>query len=67
MKKITYAQVGDDYDTKDPSKKLAQRAARATGKNLKKAGFSEIVETRGESAYVWRQGTTEHGGCVVLG
>lgn len=56
MKKITYAQVGDDYDTKDPSKKLAQMAARTTGKNLNKVGFSEIAETRGESAYVWGQG-----------
>ncbi|MDP2649756.1 MAG: AIR synthase related protein [bacterium] len=57
MKKqtITYSQVGDNYDTKDPIKKLAQNAARETGKNLLKHGFSEIAETRGESAYVWRQ------------
>lgn len=42
--KITYSQVGDDYLTKDPIKKLAQAAASSTAKNL------------GESAYVWKQG-----------
>lgn len=41
--KITYSQVGDDYSTKDPIKKLAQSAASFTAKNL------------GESAYVWKQ------------
>ena len=56
MKKITYSQVGDNYDTKDPVKKLAQTAAKATAKNLKPHGFSEITDTRGESAYVWKQG-----------
>ncbi|MBI4080406.1 MAG: phosphoribosylformylglycinamidine cyclo-ligase [Candidatus Levybacteria bacterium] len=55
MKKITYSQVGDNYDTKDPIKKLAQTAAQATGKNLKKHGFSEVFDSRGESAYVWLQ------------
>lgn len=55
-KKITYYQVGDDYSTKDPIKKLFQESAFATGKNLKSHGFSEITDTRGESAYVWRQG-----------
>ncbi len=54
-KKITYSQVGDNYETKDPIKKLAQEAARQTGKNLFKHGFSEITDTRGESAYVWQQ------------
>jgi len=55
-KKITYSEVGDNYETKDPIKKLAQTAARQTGKNLLKHGFSEISDTRGESAYVWQQG-----------
>lgn len=52
-KKITYAQVGDDYDTKDPIKKLAQQYAKQTviWKNL---GFKEFPQSRGESAYVWR-------------
>ncbi len=53
MKKITYSQVGDNYETKDPIKKLAQTAARQTGANLRKHGFREISDTRGESAYVW--------------
>ncbi len=55
-KKITYSEVGDDYDTKDPIKILAQTAANKTAGNLLKNGFQEISETRGESAYVWKQG-----------
>lgn len=54
-KSITYSQVGDNYDTKDPVKKLAQNAAKKTGENLKKHGFLEIEDSRGESAYVWNQ------------
>ena len=54
--KITYSQVGDNYDTKDPVKNLAQNAARKTGINLKRNGFEEISDTRGESAFVWEQG-----------
>ncbi len=53
---ITYSQVGDDYTTKDPIKILAQKAARETSKNLKSSGFEEISDTRGESAFVWKQG-----------
>lgn len=55
---ITYAQVGDDYYTKDPIKKLAQVSARETVKNLAKYGFKEISKTRGESAFVWNQDGT---------
>jgi len=55
-KKITYAQVGDNYDTKDPIKKLAQIAARKT--ILKEKDFKEVSDTRGESAFVWQQGPT---------
>ncbi|MDO8639516.1 MAG: AIR synthase-related protein [bacterium] len=55
-KSITYSQVGDNYDTKDPIKKLAQIAAKNTGKNLLQHGFSEISDSRGESAFVWNQG-----------
>lgn len=54
--KITYSQVGDNYETKDPIKIFAQNAALQTGKNLKKHGFEEISDSRGESAYVWKQG-----------
>ncbi|MBI2327311.1 phosphoribosylformylglycinamidine cyclo-ligase [Candidatus Curtissbacteria bacterium] len=53
-KKITYSQVGDDYDTKDPIKKMAQFFARQT--IIKdKSGFVELSSTRGESAFVWQQ------------
>lgn len=55
-KKLTYAQVGDNYATKDPTKVLAQKSAKTTAKNLSQFGYQEISETRGESAYVWRQG-----------
>lgn len=53
---ITYAQVGDNYDTKDPIKKLAQKAALATSVHLKKAGFEAVEDSRGESAFVWSLG-----------
>lgn len=53
--KITYSQVGDDYNTKDPVNKLSQQAAVSTAKNLKESGFAEISQSRGESAYVWKQ------------
>ena len=55
--KISYAQVGDDYYTKDPIKKMAQLYARQT-QIKEKAGFSEITATRGESAFVWQHGQT---------
>ena len=52
--KVTYQQVGDDYSTKDPIKKLAQTFAAQTAKNL--GDFTEVENIRGESAYVWKQG-----------
>lgn len=55
--KITYSQVGDNYETKDVIKKMTQAAAAKTSGNLKKRGFNEIKDSRGESAYVWQQGT----------
>lgn len=56
--KIIYSDVGDNYDTKDPIKISAQRAALQTGQNLKIHGFEEVTDSRGESAYVWKQGNT---------
>lgn len=53
--KLTYSQVGDDYSTKDPIKVLSQESASQTAKNLSD-GFEEIKDSRGESAYVWKQG-----------
>lgn len=55
-KTIRYSKVGDDYSTKDPIKILAQKSAKETSKNLALYNFSEIAQTRGESAYVWKQG-----------
>lgn len=52
--KIYYSQVGDDYDTKDPIKKLAQAAAKQTSDHLQKLQFKEISDSRGESAFVWQ-------------
>src|SRR5438045_2716272 len=56
MKKITYSQSGVNYEELDPIKKHAQVAAYKTAKNLTLHEFSEVVDTRGESAYVWKQG-----------
>lgn len=55
-KKITYSQSGVNYKDIDPIKKMAQDAGRNTAKNLNLHGFSEIADSRGESAYVWEQG-----------
>src|SRR3989344_312579 len=53
---ITYSKSGVNYQDLDPAKKLAQESAKQTSKNLKRNGFSEISDTRGESAFVWQQG-----------
>ena len=51
-KKLTYSQAGVDYSRIDPIKILAQKSARATGLHIAEAGFPEVAESRGESAYV---------------
>lgn len=56
MKKFTYEKAGVNYSHLDSVKKLAQDSAKKTSKNLLSHGFSEVAESRGESAYVWRQG-----------
>ena len=56
QKSITYSEVGDNYETKDPVKKLFQTAAKETSKNLKRNSAIEIPDTRGESAYVFKIG-----------
>ena len=50
--RLTYEGSGVDYERIDPLKILAQRSARSTGSNLEKSGVSEVVASRGESAYV---------------
>lgn len=54
MTKILYRKVGEDYEKKDPIKKLAQTQASLTAKNI--FPFEEFPSIRGESAYVWKQG-----------
>ena len=49
---LTYDQAGVQYDLIDPLKVAAQRAAEATAGHLAGHGFSEVVASRGESAYV---------------
>lgn len=56
MKKIKYAHTGVNYKQLDPIKKLAQRAAEDTSRHLLRSGMQEVGETRGESAFVWKQG-----------
>jgi phosphoribosylformylglycinamidine cyclo-ligase len=55
-KKISYATSGVKYELLDPIKKLAQQSALKTKNNL--SPFSEISESRGESAYVWDEGSS---------
>lgn len=52
-KSITYSQVGDNYNTKDPIKILAQTAAAQTAAEMTNKGYAEISDSRGESAFVW--------------
>ena len=49
---LSYRQAGVDYELIDPLKVVAQHAAAATASNLLPHGFSELRESRGESAYV---------------
>src|SRR5574343_1102846 len=49
---LTYDQAGVNYDLIDPLKVTAQRAAAATAAHLAGHGFTEVLASRGESAYV---------------
>jgi phosphoribosylformylglycinamidine cyclo-ligase len=49
---LSYGGSGVDYGRIDPLKLDAQRAALATGAHLDARGFSEVRNSRGESAYV---------------
>ena len=49
---LSYEQAGVNYDLIDPLKISAQRAAAATGAHLGAHGFTEVLASRGESAYV---------------
>jgi len=56
--KIDYKQSGVNYDSLDPAKKLAQEAGKKTAIHLKNYGTEQVEDTRGESAFVWQQGST---------
>jgi phosphoribosylformylglycinamidine cyclo-ligase len=47
-----YAAAGVSYAAMDPGKLRAQQAAAGTAAELARYGLSEVVESRGESAYV---------------
>ncbi|OGL66277.1 phosphoribosylformylglycinamidine cyclo-ligase [Candidatus Uhrbacteria bacterium RIFCSPLOWO2_01_FULL_47_24] len=49
---ITYAGTGVDYDAMDPFKREAQLAAMETAINVARLGLSEVLMSRGESAYL---------------
>ena len=49
---LSYSAAGVNYDLIDPLKVTAQRAAAATGAHLGGHGFTEVLASRGESAYV---------------
>ena len=49
---LSYREAGVDYELIDPLKVAAQRAAAATAGHLHAHGFSEVRDSRGESAYV---------------
>ncbi len=49
---LSYRQSGVNYELIDPLKVAAQRAAAATAGHLQAHGFSEVADSRGESAYV---------------
>lgn len=55
--KITYSESGVSYASMDPIKRLAQKASKETAAHLVKSGFQEVEDTKGESAYVWKQGS----------
>lgn len=57
-KKLSYEDSGVNYASLDPVKKSAQQAAASTSENLEKFGFKEISSSRGDSAYVWEEGSS---------
>jgi len=63
---ITYSKSGVNYQDMDLVKKFAQSAAAKTGTNLKKNGFKEISDSRGESAFVWSLGKAQDKNNVLM-
>lgn len=53
---ISYASSGVQYDSLDLLKRLAQKGALETSKNLNLHDMQELPASRGESAFVWKSG-----------
>lgn len=53
--KLTYSKSGVNYTSLDSFKRLSQSQAKNTSFNLEKSDFTEALESRGESAYVWEE------------
>ncbi len=49
---MTYSGSGVDYDSLDPFKRAAQKAAQSTSKNIERFNFRELAISRGESVYL---------------
>lgn len=54
-KTLSYISTGVNYSVMDPLKRLAQKLARSTSSNFDRFGMREVPESRGESAYVWKE------------
>ncbi len=63
---MSYSSTGVDYSAIDPIKKLAQVKAQETSINLSRFNATEIVASRGESAYVWEE-EDRYGAFVIEG
>ncbi|MDP3015111.1 MAG: AIR synthase-related protein [bacterium] len=50
--KLTYSGSGVDYNSMDPFKRFAQKAAQNTSKNIERFNFKELPMSRGESVYL---------------
>lgn len=53
--KISYSSTGVNYNILDSIKRLAQSQSAQTAGHLKIFGMSELLASRGESAYVWEE------------
>lgn len=58
---MTYKDAGVDYDAMDPAKRDAQRMAAMTAENAKRMGIEPLEWTRGESVYLFRDGSNTYG------
>lgn len=55
---LSYSSSGVNYENLDKIKRLAQTAAMDTSKNLDSFGFKALDNSRGETAFVWDEGSS---------